>query len=115
MYQAYPYLGQWPNWFEQRLATIEKRLNDLEIENAALKKQLESMQASQPSNVTYKIQELHVNELTGTLNIGFTAHADQEQFHSMVDQFVKGQGSPLENITFSQQVPESNQEDQETQ
>lgn len=114
MNQAYPNLYQWLNWFEHRLVAMEKRQYDLEKENVELKKQLEVMQAPVPSNVTYKIQELHVNELQGTLSIGLSAHADQEQFRSMLDQFVKGQELPLENITFSQQMSEGNQKDHET-
>lgn len=56
-----------------------------------------------PPNITYKIQELHVNELKGTLNIGLTSSATPEQLNSMIEKLKTDQGhmDMAENMFFS--------------
>lgn len=55
-----------------------------------------------PPNITYKIQELHVNELKGTLNIGLTSTATTEQLRGMIEKLKTDQGYIAENMFFSQ-------------
>lgn len=55
-----------------------------------------------PPNITYKIQELHVNELKGTLNIGLTSSATPEQLRGMIEKLKTDQGHFAENMFFSQ-------------
>lgn len=55
-----------------------------------------------PPNITYKIQELHVNELKGTLNIGLTSTANTEQLRDMIEKLKTDQGNIAENMFFSQ-------------
>lgn len=140
MYPVYPHSNPWPQHVEQRLAGLENyllalaaektmldnrllaletgiaelehRLLTVETENAELRKTLADQPPPQPAHITYKIQELHVNELQGTLNIGLTAQAGQEELNQLVAPFVQGQVSPLENISFFQQGGAVMQEEQ---
>lgn len=94
-------------------AEQENRLLTLSTENAELRGTLAAGPPPQPAHITYKIQELHVNELKGTLNIGLTAQAGQEELNHLVAPFVQSKASPLENISFFQQGDGVRQEEQD--
>ncbi|NOU98821.1 spore germination protein GerPC [Paenibacillus planticolens] len=114
MYDANAYMHSWICRFEQRIAMLESKQYELEAENQRLKDQLDkqlkeklndqtaNQKQTPPPNITYKIQELHVNELKGTLNIGLTSTASPEQLHSMIEKMKTDQGHTAENIFFSQ-------------
>ncbi|MEF3312093.1 spore germination protein GerPC [Paenibacillus sp. GYB004] len=57
-----------------------------------------------PPNITYKIQELHVNELKGTLNIGLTSTAATEQLRGIVEKLKTDPGHIADNMFFSQNM-----------
>lgn len=76
--------SQWANWLEQRLQAMEERQQELEEDNRQLKEQIAAIEPARYGNITYKIQELHVNELKGTLNIGLTSQADEGQIQDMI-------------------------------
>jgi hypothetical protein len=142
MYPVYPSVNPWPQQVELRLAGLENRLlmlaaenaeqasrllalaaenaeqenrlHALVTENAELRATLAAQPPPQPAHITYKIQELHVNELQGTLNIGLTAQAGQEELNQLVAPFVQSKASPLENISFFQQGDGVRQEEQGT-
>jgi len=57
----------------------EVKFQMLEEENNELKEKLSEIKPIHIENMNYKIQELHVKELTGTLNIGMTALTDPEK------------------------------------
>ncbi|MDF2925984.1 MAG: hypothetical protein K0R57_4898 [Paenibacillaceae bacterium] len=86
MSYAYPSFQQWASWLEQRLQSLEQRVLELESDNKDLREQLAGIKPVQCGNITYKVQELHVNELTGTLNIGLTSLAEEGQLKDMIDQ-----------------------------
>lgn len=112
MYDAQAYLHSILYRFEQRIAMLEVKQTELEAENQRLKDQLagpvlqdlrNQLQAqldkpTAPPNITYKIQELHVNELKGTLNIGLTSSATAEQLSGMIEQLKADSGIAAENI-----------------
>ncbi|MEC0245436.1 spore germination protein GerPC [Paenibacillus chitinolyticus] len=70
--------------------------------NEKLNKQLDDLKHVTPPNITYKIQELHVNELKGTLTIGLTSTATTEQLHSIIEKIKTEQGYKAENISSPQ-------------
>ncbi len=90
---------------EARFLRMEERLRQLEEANRLLKEQVEAVKPVQYGNITYKVQELHVNELTGTLNIGLTSLADEGQLKTMMEQ-MKLDGQELQ-IPGSQPVADS--------
>ncbi len=63
---------------------MEKRIKKLEEENEELRKQIEAMDKTTIENVNYKIQELHVKELKGTLNIGWAGKASSEEVEDLL-------------------------------
>lgn len=74
---------------------LEERLETLETENRSLKEQIEKgkedlikrLEQIKPvhiDNIHYKIQELSVKELKGTLNIGMTALSDPEELQKWI-------------------------------
>lgn len=76
MYYSYDHYFQ---QLEQRLLQLEQRLLQLEEENHHLKTELQQIKPLHIENINYKIQELVVKELKGTLNIGMTALSDAEE------------------------------------
>lgn len=61
---------------------LEQRLRALEEEQAKLREEIEACNKKDPihiENIHYKIQELTVRELKGTLNIGMTALSDPKE------------------------------------
>lgn len=112
MYDANVYLHSCICQFEQRITMLEFKQSELEAENQRLKDQLFGLKDTlnnpaepkhtTPPNITYKIQELHVNELKGTLNIGITSTANTEQLRDMIEKLKTNQGNIAENMVFSQ-------------
>jgi hypothetical protein len=76
-----------------------------------LDRHLDDLKNATPPNITYKIQELHVNELKGTLNIGLTSTATPEQLRSMIEKLKTDQGNIAENMFFSQDTEEPRKSD----
>lgn len=74
----YPYPDFFQN-LEHRLKELEENNERLHNENQQLKQQLEQIKPIHIENINYKIQELVVRELTGTLNIGMTALSDPNE------------------------------------
>jgi hypothetical protein len=62
----------------------------LEAENKKMREKLDHVKPLVIENINYKIQELNVEELKGTLNIGLTGETDAEEFARMM-------GDSLEN------------------
>ncbi|MDR6879311.1 spore germination protein GerPC [Bacillus sp. 3255] len=92
-----PILDDLNNQLQSQLKDqLDKQINEKVTSHLADQKH------SAPQNITYKIQELHVNELKGTLNIGLTAPATTEQMRDIIDKLKTDQTHISENI-FSQQ------------
>ena len=73
--QVHPYFLN----IEQRIQQLEKQLQQLQDDNKKLTEQLEKLKPLHIDNINYKIQELTVQQLSGTLNIGMTALSDPEE------------------------------------
>lgn len=71
---------------EERLQQIEEEQKKLEEENDALKEKIEQIKPVNIENINYKIQELVVKELKGTLNIGVTALSDPEDIKKLINE-----------------------------
>lgn len=64
---------------EQRLRDLEDNYQRLAQENKELQEQITQLKPVHIENINYKIQELVVKELSGTLNIGMTGLTDPEE------------------------------------
>ncbi|WP_218838252.1 spore germination protein GerPC [Bacillus sp. FJAT-45350] len=65
---------------------MQKKIEDIEEENKQLKEKIENLQPITIENINYKIQELTVKELSGTLNIGMTALTDPENIKKLINE-----------------------------
>ncbi len=64
---------------EQRIRALEDRALLAEREVQTLKESIAQLKPVNIGSIQYKVQELSVSELSGTLNVGLTSLADPEQ------------------------------------
>ncbi|MFE8700136.1 spore germination protein GerPC [Cytobacillus sp. FJAT-54145] len=64
--------------------TILEKLNKIEEEHKKLKKEIENIKPVTIENVNYKIQDLSVQELSGTLLVGLTSLSDAEELKKLL-------------------------------
>ena len=69
-----------------RLNRLEREIAFLRKENEALKKKLASLQPVTIERIEYKIQELSIKTLSGTLNVGLTATGDDKSVARIIEQ-----------------------------
>ncbi|WP_168188714.1 spore germination protein GerPC [Thermoflavimicrobium daqui] len=79
-----------------RLNQLEKELAKLKNENRNLKEKIESLQSLKIDKIEYKIHELKVQTLSGTLNVGLTSSGDAKDVKKVVDQIVKEEKTNIE-------------------
>lgn len=65
---------------------FEQAVAELTAENAQLRHKLDSIKPVNIENINYKIQELSVKELSGSLHIGMSAVTDPEQISQWLEQ-----------------------------
>jgi len=69
---------------EQRIRSLEDRVLLAEREVQALRESMMQLRPVQIGSVQYKVQELSVSELSGTLNVGLTSLADPKQLEELL-------------------------------
>ena len=80
---------------ESRIKQLEDRLALLENQSEQLSRAMQQVKPIHIENITYKVQELAVRDLSGTLNIGLTALSDPEQLEKWVNQKDEGDSQEL--------------------
>ncbi|WP_418200462.1 spore germination protein GerPC [Alkalihalobacterium sp. APHAB7] len=75
-----------PNFY-QLFEELKEKVEKVEEENEELKEKLGDLQPINIENINYKIQELAVEDLSGTLNIGITALTDPENLKKLLKDF----------------------------
>lgn len=96
MYNYHAYLQM----LEQRVRQLEDRALLAEREVKELKEAFGRIKPVNIEAINYKVQELAVKDLSGTLNIGLTALSDPEQLQQWLRQGEDGEGGEmkLENL-----------------
>jgi len=84
-YDYYAYLYA----MEARIKELESRLSAAEMESQQLKASFSQIKPVHIEHIHYKVQELNIKELSGTLQLGLTAFTDSEQ----IDKWLKEQDS----------------------
>jgi spore germination protein PC len=91
--------------FQTYLQMMEQRIRNLEDRALLAEKELrdlkESFQHIKPVNIdsiNYKVQELVVSDLSGTLHVGLTALTDSAQLEKWMQQHESGEEVKLENL-----------------
>jgi predicted nuclease with TOPRIM domain len=92
MYHPYQHYLQ----IEQRLQQMEEEVKKLKEENSELGERLDKIKPINIENINYKIQELVVNELKGTLNIGMTGITDPKEIGKWLNQDEEEQADEAE-------------------
>lgn len=70
----------------QALESLQQKIEDVEKENGDLKEKVENIKPINIEAINYKIQELTVEELSGTLNIGLSALTDAENLKKLLEE-----------------------------
>lgn len=101
-----PYL----RYLEEKLKMLEKKQRELEHAHDQLEKKLSQLQPVHIDHIHYKIQELTVQELKGTLNIGMSALTDPEEIKKWLSKGTDEEEAPfkMENVAHGQ--PDADQE-----
>ncbi|SFT00135.1 spore germination protein GerPC [Marininema halotolerans] len=68
-----------------RINQLQQEINALREENEAIQKKLDAIEPLNIERMDYKVQELHVQTLSGALNIGLTLTGDDESMLKMVE------------------------------
>ncbi|SMO75639.1 spore germination protein GerPC [Melghirimyces algeriensis] len=90
-----------------RINRLEQEMEELRSENEQLRKKVDSIQPLSIEQLVYKIQELNVQTLSGTLNVGLTTQGDGENITDLIEklhQEGKGKfeiGEPKESSSSS--------------
>lgn len=68
------------------IQSILEKLEKLEEENQQLKEEIENIKPITIENINYKIQDLSVQELSGTLLVGLTALSEAEELQKLLQE-----------------------------
>jgi len=79
-----------------RLNQLEQEIEDLKQENQELRQKIGSIQPLQVDSIQYKVQELHVENLNGTLDIGLNIQADDENIAQMIEKMKDGENTQFQ-------------------
>lgn len=82
MYYNYEFFQE----LEQRLFQLEQSNQKLTQENKQLKQKVDAIKPIHIENINYKIQELVVRELKGTLNIGMSGITDPKELSKWIQE-----------------------------
>lgn len=69
-----------------KLEDLQDKLGEIEKENEQLKEKVSNLKPINIENINYKIQELTVEELSGSLNIGLSALTDAENLKKLLEE-----------------------------
>ncbi|WP_059104083.1 bZIP transcription factor [Shouchella shacheensis] len=106
-----------PNVFDQvtqQMKELRDKLDKVEQENEELKEKVENIKTINIENINYKIQELTVQELSGSLMIGMTSLADAVDVEKLMNdkgnlQFNDIDTEDLEQQMENQQLNDNNE------
>ncbi|MFC0190264.1 spore germination protein GerPC [Fictibacillus aquaticus] len=86
-FNVYSYMQQ----IQELVSTQKERLLVLEEQVKELTKQVEELKSKPPQNIEYKFDQLKIERLDGTLNIGITPSSDDSK--ELVEQFTAGKNT----------------------
>ncbi|MFC7442469.1 spore germination protein GerPC [Laceyella putida] len=75
----------------ERINKLENKVQELATENETLQHQVKQLTPIHIDKIEYKIHELHVDTLSGTLNIGLTATGEELGVGEIIEKAVKQQ------------------------
>jgi hypothetical protein len=70
----------------KKIEKIYEKLHQLEEDNKELKEEVDNIKPLTIENINYKIQDLHVQDLSGNLMVGLTALSDAEELQKLLEE-----------------------------
>jgi len=102
----------------EQIKNIQEKLTEIEEKYTKLKETIEHLKPMTVENVHYKIQDLHVQDLSGTLHVGLTTLSDAEQLQKLLAESDSIQFSDMDTEECANQWTETgafdNRDDSET-
>jgi hypothetical protein len=77
------------------ITKLEKETAELKKEIRELKEKLDQLRPVHIDKLEYKIHELHIDTLSGTLNVGLTANGDDSAVGEIIEKIVDEHRSSL--------------------
>lgn len=74
---------------QEQIQVLKKEITELKTANQKLQKKIAKLQPIQIEKMEYKIHELVVKTLSGTLNIGLTVHGEEEDIVKLIEKMQK--------------------------
>lgn len=68
----------------EHIEKMNEKLSKMEEENKQMKEKIENINPVNVENINYKIQDLHVEDLSGTLLVGLAALSDAEKLQELL-------------------------------
>ncbi|WP_169713744.1 spore germination protein GerPC [Paludifilum halophilum] len=93
-----------------RLNRLEQDLQSLRQENEELRKKLATIQPLRIERIEYKVQELQVETLSGTLDIGLSVKGDDQSIDRLVEKIKDGQNT---HFQLGDQIPSPEEQKEE--
>jgi spore germination protein PC len=94
----------------EELSQLKTQIEALKKENEELRVKMEAIKPLHIERIEYKIHELHVDTLSGTLNVGLTATGDDSCVGEVIEKIVEEHRSNIIDEEDQQEIEEGNQQ-----
>ncbi|SEN66402.1 spore germination protein GerPC [Lihuaxuella thermophila] len=95
------------HYLYEQLQQLQQQIDTLKQENAELRDKIAQMRPVQIDKIEYKIHELQIQTLSGTLNVGLTANGEDTCMGEVIEKIVEEHRS---NIITEEDRPEADAE-----
>jgi spore germination protein PC len=94
----------------EELGQLKTQIEALKKENEELRVKMEAIKPLHIERIEYKIHELHVDTLSGTLNVGLTATGDDSCVGEVIEKIVEEHRSNIIDEEEQKEMEEGNQQ-----
>ncbi|WP_163970574.1 coiled-coil domain-containing protein [Oceanobacillus halotolerans] len=99
----------------EHMEKLNEKLNKLEEEQKKMQDEIDNIKPVNVENVNYKIQDLNVQDLSGTLLVGLTTLSDAENLKELLAENDAVTFNDMNTDEFEKQMEQMNQMDAEQQ
>jgi spore germination protein PC len=94
----------------EELSQLKTQIEALKKENEELRVKMEAIKPLHIERIEYKIHELHVDTLSGTLNVGLTATGDDSCVGEVIEKIVEEHRSNIMDEEEQKEIEEGKQQ-----
>jgi spore germination protein PC len=95
---------------KEELSQLKTQIEALKKENEEFRVKMEAITPLHIERIEYKIHELHVDTLSGTLNVGLTATGDDSCVGEVIEKIVEEHRSNIIDEEEQKEIEEGNQQ-----